>query len=867
MLIACGSHRNTIKEGSAAHKPVHAGEKTVMQQAKKTAGPEYSGEPWVKNISRPFTITQGLQNRHIALWASHGRYYNNKKSQWAWQRPYLFCTTEDLFTQTIVVPYLIPMLENAGANVFTPRERDWQRNEVIVDNDDIPLLPYYTEINITKTWNNTEVKGFAYRKSIDKENPFELGTVRMAKTSARKECEISYQPRIPKKGRYAVYVSYATVKKSVPDAQYIVCHQGKQTVFKVNQQMGGGTWVYLGTFDFDEGCNTGNRVILTNVSSHKGIVTADAVRFGGGMGNIKRGGAASGMARCFEGARYYAQWAGAPDSVYNSKSDTDDYSDDINARSYMTNWLAGGSCFVPSLKGKNVPLELSLGVHSDAGYSKDYTSIIGSLSICTTGFHGGKLNSGLPRTLSKIFAKDLLAGVQRDINHKYGNWNIRELYDRNYSETRCPEIPSAILETLSHQNFPDMRLAQDPNFRFTLARSIYKTMLRFLSEKNGKKYTVAPLAPINPYIEYVSSNEIVIRWDAAKDKLEPTAVPTSYVIYTSAGTGGFDNGTVIKGNACRIALVPGLVYKFKITAVNAGGESFPSETLAAACHEGATKTVMIVNGFHRLSAPAVIENDSLQGFDIYADMGVSHGITAGWSGRQINFDKKHIGIETKDGLGYSGNEMEGMLIAGNNFDYTVTHTEAISAIKKYNVVSCSSKAVEEGRVDLNRYACVDMILGLEKNNKDVCEYYKTFTSAMQEKLRLYMHGGGRLLVSGSYIASDMLSDKEQKFMKSILHTAYNGSEKTRKGNITGMGTSFDIYRMLNESHYAATSPDILHPIAPAFCALTYDNGMAACVAYSGQDFRTIAIGFPFECITSAKKRNVIMRGMMSFLLD
>ena len=51
------------------------------------------------------------------------------------QRPRLFCTTEDLFTQSFILPYVIPMLENAGANVYTPRERDTQKNEVIVDND------------------------------------------------------------------------------------------------------------------------------------------------------------------------------------------------------------------------------------------------------------------------------------------------------------------------------------------------------------------------------------------------------------------------------------------------------------------------------------------------------------------------------------------------------------------------------------------------------------------------------------------------------------------------------------------------------------------------------------------------------------
>ena len=96
----------------------------------------YDGRPWVTNISLPHTISNGLQGRHISLWASHGRFYDGSKSKWRWQRPNMFCTNEDLFTQTIVVPYLIPMLERAGANVFTPRERDWQTAEVIVDNDD-----------------------------------------------------------------------------------------------------------------------------------------------------------------------------------------------------------------------------------------------------------------------------------------------------------------------------------------------------------------------------------------------------------------------------------------------------------------------------------------------------------------------------------------------------------------------------------------------------------------------------------------------------------------------------------------------------------------------------------------------------------
>ena len=65
---------------------------------------EHKGEPWVKNVSLPYSIDRGLQGHHLSLWASHGRYYDQSKGQWRWQRPQLFCTTEDLFTQTIVVP-------------------------------------------------------------------------------------------------------------------------------------------------------------------------------------------------------------------------------------------------------------------------------------------------------------------------------------------------------------------------------------------------------------------------------------------------------------------------------------------------------------------------------------------------------------------------------------------------------------------------------------------------------------------------------------------------------------------------------------------------------------------------------------------
>ena len=150
-------------------------------------------------------------------------------------------------------------------------------------------------------------------------------------------------------------------------------------------------------------------------------------------------------------------------------------------RSLMTNWLGGGSVYMPAIDGKKVPIELSLAVHSDAGYNKDGKSTWGALAICTTNFNDERLNSGISRFTSKDFAKTLLKNLVTDIKAKYGEFGERYLWDRNYSETRLPEVPSAIIETLSHQSFPDMKLAQNPMGKFTIARSLYKSILRYVS--------------------------------------------------------------------------------------------------------------------------------------------------------------------------------------------------------------------------------------------------------------------------------------------------------------------------------------------------------------------------------------------------
>lgn len=861
-------YKLTIMAGGLPIEQLVAGSKCEKGMPNAWGKMEYEGAPWVMNDSRPYFVSHGLFDRHLSLWASHGRYYDGKKDRWKWQRPNLFGTTEDLFTQTIVIPYLIPMLENAGAVVFTPRERDWQKNEVIVDNGGRG----YVEDSGKETWKTAQEKGFAYHAGTyrDGENPFTQGTARAVKATKKADVSwASYQPNIPQGGKYAVYVSYQSLKNSVSDAQYIVMHKGQRTVFKVNQQMGGGTWVYLGTFDFDRGTNEFNRVVVTNSSSESGVVTTDAVRFGGGMGNIERGGSCSGMPRCLEGARYSAQWAGAPYSVYSSKNGSDDYGDDINVRSNMTNWLAGGSTYVPTLEGKKVPIELSLAVHSDAGYTTVNDSIIGSLAICTTSFNDGRLNSGVSRMVSHDFADSLLTGLQRDISGKYRKWTRRYLWDRNYSETRKPEVPSAIIETMSHQNFADMRRGLDPNFRFTLARSLYKTILRFVNGNHSVPSVVQPLPVSNFRIERNSSGGLRLSWIAEKDEQEPTAVPTSYIVYTSEDGMGFDNGTVVYTSSFDFEAKKGVNYCFKVTALNRGGESFPSETLAAYLSKSAhAKDILVVDGFSRLSGPAVVDDYSRQGFDLGSDIGVSYGLTAGWNGRQQCFDKSRAGSEGEGSLGYCGDELAGRFIMGNNRDGSVCHVKDIAMSGAYNVVGCSLEALDNNLVKLDHYNLVDIAFGLQRNDGHSLVVYKTFSETLQSKLRSYAKSGGRILVSGAYVGSDMTQPHERSFMSDVLKTTFTGTD-TNAGNnmVDGLGLSFDIIRQINDRHFAATSVDRIAACdGRSFAAMRYLDGSTAGVAYDGTDYKSFVMGYPYECINNVRTRQQVMKGLLGFLL-
>ena len=834
------------------------------QSTERLVANEYKGTQHITRTSLPITPTKGLNGRHIAISQSHGNYYDTSKSRWKWQRPRLFCTTEDLLTQTFVLPYIIPMLENAGATIYNPRERDWQANEVIVDND-----PYFTATDsLTPTdtatpistgtyyeegeWTQAQVQGFALTRTTyhHGQNPFTHGTTRTAQTNhiGSPTAIASWTPDIPSEGRYAVYISYPTLPESVTDAHYTVIHKGIRTTVSINQQMGGSTWIYIGTYLFGKDNPEDNKVELTNESKSRGIVTADAVRFGAGIGNIMRNGQTSHMPRWAEAATYTGQWAGMPDSVYNHFDSTNDYKSDLHARPNYVNYLAGGSPYMPDTTGLNVPIELSVAFHTDAGY-RATEELIGTLSICSTHFYGGKTHNGQDRFASYDLASLLLNGLQRDIGKDF-NWQVRSIWNRNYCETREPLVPSALLEMLSHQNFADMRHAYDPKFKFQFCRSVYKTIVRYLATQHNTDYVIQPL-PVHNFavtldddIQYAN-----LTWDETPDDKEPTAKPTAYIIFTRIDDSDFDNGTLVNDNSLKLRLTPGHIYSFKVAAVNKGGMSFPSEVLSAYIAPQSRGKALIVNAFDRLEGPAWRNTGKEQGFDLDLDPGVQYGPFAGFCGRQITFDTTHMGSEATNGTGYSGSELEGKVIMGNTFDYTAMHGEGIKNLGTLSFTSCSEEALVSNAINTSAYQMLDVIFGVDKQIRP----------ATQAIISQYLAHGGRLLVSCN--GKNIIEPIAAKTHVAACDTIHNYNID----RLNGSGLDFSIHRTMNSESYALPSVLTMEPAAPAFAMLQYSDNRPAAIAYDGTDYKTVVLGFPLESIKDKASRNKLMQAITSFL--
>ena len=746
-------------------------------------------------------------------------------------------------------------------------------------------------------------------------NPFRTGSSLRFKGLTDNQ-SIKYIPQFADKGRYSVSVSYLSDENSQSDVKYTVYHAGGKSEFLVNQKIGGGTWIYLGTFDFNSGKNPENGMVtISGTNGNPRYLSADAVKFGGGMGNVARRPAEellpnvkslssgqpainpptknnpqlfsyklSGKPSYLEGSRYYLQSAGFPDTLtYNQNKDRNDYNDDYQSRGQWVNYLIGhqnGLGESTGFTGMKIPVDLAFAFHTDAGVTPN-DSIIGTLGIYSTTANHGLFPDGSSRMASRDLSDLIQTQLVEDIRQLFKpDWTRRGLWDKQYSEAYRPNVPTMLLELFSHQNIADMKYGLDPRFRFAVSRSIYKGMLRFQSFQEHRPYVVQPLPVDHFAVKILDASTVRLSWSAKTDPLEPSAKPTKYMVYQRLDDQGFDNGFVVKDTTCTVKLTqPDHIISFKVTAINEGGESFPGETLAVGVKTKSKGNILVVNGFDRICGPSIFDNGTTSGVAWWKDQGVADRQDISFVGFQYDFDRKSAWLDDDSpGWGASYGDMEGKVIPGNSFDYPMVHGKAIMEAG-YSFVSVSDEVFCEKDFDTSSYFAADLILGEERSTPAINDSsksdFKIYTPSFMAKVTELTKKGGKLLISGSYIGSEFGESGDSvatNFAKDILHFTWRTGHAVKGGAVysTDYGRQwftgqYNFNTSFHPSVYAAEAPDGIEPAGKnAITAFRYgENNVSAGVVFH-DNYKIAALGFPFETITEDSGRTNLMKQIINF---
>lgn len=486
-----------------------------------------------------------LSGKRIAVSPGHGYYWHSTLG-WTTQRGVIDGLVEDIHTAEICNRYLIPFLQNMGADIVMCREHGEQDVDSVI-NDDVGA-PAYTE---TGGWSTSASSGYlnsGYRFASS--NP------------SGETATATWQLPITKDGLYPVYAWFRASSNRTPEANYRVHHTGGVATVIIDQTQDNLTWAHLGNFWF--AAASGARIELSNLSPSPGVVIADAMRLGGGVGSIVRGPSTSNQARWREAARYWAQFSGAPSSVYNSVASGQDNSDDVTARPRFAEWR-GADAF--------------LSVHTDAG---------GGSGTSTFTYSGGATAGST--TLSQTVHTQIIADLR---NNWDASWTDRGQLQANFGELRLLSTMPGILCELAFHDTPgslDHNSIHDPKFRYLVARAYARGVLRYFSPTA----VFPPEPPTALRVTQDGARGLRVAWD-------PAAFATHYTIEQSQDGKGFTQVADVTGTNWSTGPLQHHAWaSFRVRAWNTTGRSFPTEVLTAGTDHLATAQALLVQGFDRL---------------------------------------------------------------------------------------------------------------------------------------------------------------------------------------------------------------------------------------------------------------------------
>jgi len=563
----------------------------------------------------------------------------------------------------------------------------------------------------------------------------------------------------------------------------------------------------------------------------------------------------SGMPQWTEGARYWLMSQNADTTLWDLY-EGDEYKDDMKCRAMWVNSL-------------DVPIDLCLAFHTDGQDSGNDSTIIGTLVIYTAKNDSGLtvLRNGKDRErINRNLADFIQTQVTKDLRTIAPEWTRRQLKEANYCESRVPDVPSLILELLSHKNMADMRYGLDPNFRFAASRAVYKGILRYL---NGKSAIVQPLPVRDLGVRFTNDQSALLQWIPVTDSLEPTAAPTYYMVYTQADDGEWDVQQV-SDTQVELPLQPGIRYNYYVVAGNDGGLSFPSPIISAyqsnSSQDGLTgEAVLIVDAFHDTYGPEWFA-DSLHAGIVPGTYACEDGFSCAYIGQQWNYTRAD---EWKDddncGWGACYRDHAGQFTIGNTHDYAVQHGRVLRKMK-ISYTSCTegylcSVSPQDGLSSVSETVLLDFICGRNR---------VPLTANSQQLIANHLANGGRLLLS-----TDHFSAIDPVWADTCLHARFHAAQATRSGRVTS--PRHRIYQLElepNEQQLFTPAPEGIMPTDTlAIRMASYeDMRCPAAIGYQSPitnhqspitNHQSLVYSFPLEAVQSFDK---IYRHAIEWLL-
>jgi len=744
-----------------------------------------------------------LSGRAVYMSQCHGWLYSEVLGRFATQRGDVWDTVEDFHNPEGANIFLLNYLENAGASVYTARERGMNPNQALSDNGDASYFESGAGFENGSA-------GFADRAPYPYgTNPFDQGSTR--RFPADGGGSVTWRPSIPEEGYYAVYVSWDSAADNSASAHYRIVHPGGTIDRYFDQTVHGSTWQYLENLWLDAGSSLTIELIGDSAESNTWL-SADAVRVGGGMGDVQRVGGVSGRPRWESSAVFYNQYNGAPTSVYDPWNDGD--GSDPSTRSMWADWEH------PS--GEDA---VYLSWHSNAsqGDARGTVTYFAGGGADAPAGHGQACGPSGPAidgsySLANLVQVELVASFR---DRWDASWQDRGVNESCFSEVNPSyndEMPAALVELAFHDNEEDTLHLKHPKFRDDASRAMYRGIVRYFAERDGINPTYLPEPPESVALVHADDGLLHITWAPGPSGAPLGDGATGYLVSLSADGRAWDSGTAIAGTEAIIVARPGTTVFARVSATNSGGVSFPSDVVGARRSPDGASTALVIGAFDRL------------------DRGLLEFLNVPNVGDIDRF--KYHKTNT------------GSIIA--------PHGRAIAEAGWY-FDSASDEAARA--IDLSAYPIVVWAAG-EESTVD-----ESFSSDQQDQIRAYWQGGGALWVSGAEVLWDLdaRGDANDIAFAGDVLGASMAADASATNDVDGEGILAAVgpmdFDLSDGAPYPVEWPDVL------------SSSRAVIARYGGSEIAGVVgdgvatFGFPFDAIGDPAVRTAVADALLGELVD